>query len=574
MHFTGGEKVARFTNLAITILAGALLVAFAYFAYQGHRVTELAGAAAIVTDLKTLPYYAFRSFLRMLAAYILSFVFSLVYGYKAGSDRRAEKILLPVLDVLQSVPILGFFPAAVYFFINLFRGSILGIELASIFLIFTSQVWNMTFGFYESLRTIPKYLSEACSVYGLNEYLRLKRLYLPAGIPKLVYNSILSWAGGWYFLIAAEIIALGPIEYSLPGLGSYLIRTVEKGELGLTLAGLLTLIFIIGLMNIFIWRPLAFWSEKFKYEFDGGGGQGKPKGLGYRLWWQAPVFSWVRAKAVAVFGALIAAIETRGLKHYGILKATTMLGRLFSWGAGLLLLYALVRGLGALAVLLSSPWEPELFAIPKAIFYSFLRLAAAYLLSLAWTLPVAIWLGHNERAYEILTPVFEVLASVPATALFPVIVFVVIRLTGKMDVVSVLLLLTGMQWYLLFNLIAGVRNIPRDIKQAASAFGVKGLLYLRRVVFPAMIPSLITGSITAWGGGWNALIVAEYIVYAGRTFAVFGIGSLLDEATYGTGNFQVIWASLIAMMITIILMNRLVWRPLFTRATARFRIEG
>lgn len=564
--------MARFTNLAITVLVGASLAAFAYFAYQGHQVTELAGQTTIVTDIKVLPYYTFRSFLRMLAAFILSLVFSLFYGYKAGTDQRAEKILLPVLDVLQSVPILGFFPAAVYFFINLFQGNVVGIELASIFLIFTSQAWNITFGFYESLKTIPKPLAEACTVYGLDGYLRVKRLYLPAGIPKLVYNSILSWAGGWYFLIAAEIIALGPIEYSLPGLGSYLIRTMEKGELGLTLAGLVSLILIISLMNIFIWRPFTFWSEKFKYEFDGGG-QRLPRGLGYRLWWQAPVFSWLRAKAVAVLGALILAIETYGAKFYRLIKTAQILGRVFSWGAGLLLLYALVRGFWALVMLLSSPWQPEVLAIPKAIFYSFLRLAAAYLLSLAWTLPVSIWLGHNERAYEILTPVFEVLASVPATALFPIIIFAVIQLTGGLDVAAILLLLTGMQWYLLFNLMASVKNIPGDIKQAAAAFGVRGVLYLRRVVVPAMIPSLITGSITAWGGGWNALIVAEYIVYAGQTFTVFGIGSLLDQATYGTGDFQVIWSSLMAMTVTIILMNRFVWRPLFAWAASRYKIE-
>ncbi|MGB9661935.1 MAG: ABC transporter permease [Moorellaceae bacterium] len=566
--------MARVTNMAITLLVGISLAAFAYFAYQGHRITELAGQSTIVTSIKVLPYYAFRSFLRMLAAYLLSLVFSLFYGYKAGTDRRAEKILLPVLDVLQSVPILGFFPAAVYFFINLFRGSTIGIELASIFLIFTSQAWNMTFGFYESLRTVPKSLAEACAVYGLKGYLRLKRLYLPAGIPKLVYNSILSWAGGWYFLIAAEIIALGPIEYSLPGLGSYLIRTVEKGELGLTLAGLAALILVITLMNIFIWRPLTFWSERFKYEFDGGGSQAIPKGLGYRLWWQAPVFSWLRTETVNLLGAMVAAVEAQGWKFERLMKAGRILSYVFFWVGGLALLYALVRGLAALVVLLSLPWPPELWAIPKAVIYSFLRLTVAYLLSLAWTVPVAIWVGHNKKAYEVLTPVFEILASVPATALFPIIIFAVIQLTGRMEPAAVLLLLTGMQWYLLFNLIASVKNIPEDIKQAAAAFGVRGIFYLQRVVFPAMVPSLITGSITAWGGGWNALIVAEYIVYAGQTFAVFGIGSLLDQATYGTGNFQVIWSSLIAMMVTIIVMNRLVWRPLFAWAASRYKIEG
>lgn len=563
----------RVGNIVLTLFMAALLLAFAYFAYQGHHNVRLAGQGVVTTSLTVLPYYAFRSFLRMLAAYLLSLAFSLVYGYKAGTDPRAEKVLLPVLDILQSVPILGFFPAAIYFFVNLFHGSPLGIEMASVFLIFTSQAWNLTFGFYESAKTIPRHLAEACSAYGIEGYLRLKRLYLPAGIPKLVYNSVLSWAGGWYFLIAAEIIALGPVKYSLPGLGSYLMRTMEEGKVDLTLAGLATLITIIVTMNIFVWRPLIFWGERFKYEFDGGGDQ-LPRGLGYRLWWQAPVFSWLRKQVGRAGGILSARAEAWAVNFKEVVKGGYFLGRLFYWGLGLLLIYALGRGCWALILLFSSPWQKEVFLIPKALLYSFLRLGAAYLISLLWTLPVAIWLGHNKRAHALLGPIFEVLAAIPATALFPVIIFAVVRLTGTVDIGTVLLLLTGMQWYLLFNLIAGVRSIPGDLKRATSAFGLRGLLYLRRVVLPAVIPSLVTGSITAWGGGWNALIVGEYVVYAGQIFTAFGIGFLLDRATYTTGSFQVIWASLISMTLTIVLMNRFVWRPLYTWAASRYKIEG
>ncbi|PRR71096.1 hypothetical protein MHLNE_03670 [Moorella humiferrea] len=571
--------MARVTNLALTMMMTALLTAFAYFAYQGHQAVTLTGGTELVTGIGILPYYAFRSFLRMLGAYILSLTFSLIYGYKAGTDPRAERWLIPVLDILQSVPILGFFPAAVYFFVSLFKGSILGVELASIFLIFTSQAWNMAFGFYESLTTIPRDIKEATTAYGVTGWRRFFKLYLPAGIPKLVYNSIMSWAGGWYFLIAAEIIALGPVEYSLPGLGSYLVRTTERGELFRTMVGLLTLITLITLMNIFIWRPLSTWAENYKYEF-GGGGNHIPEGWGYRLWWQAPGFREVRLIVLKVGAYLSQAvegwafkIEKRTANWHFYRRMMTGVRSLINWILLLLVAYALIRGLIALFGLLLLPWQPEIFSIPKAIFFSFLRLLAAYFISLGWTLPVAIWIGHNDKAYKIMTPIFEILASVPATALFPVIVFFLVTLTGGMNLAAVLLVLTGMQWYLLFNLVAGVKSLPRDLKEVAAAFGLKGFHYLSRVVLPAMVPSLITGSITAWGGGWNALIVAEYVVYAGQTYTAFGIGSLLDTATYGTGNFQVIWFSLIAMMITIVFINRFFWRRLYEEAVTRFKIE-
>lgn len=563
----------RVSNVGLTVVTIALLSAFAYFAYHGHRITELAGQTTVLATLGILPYYALRSFLRMLAAYFLSLIFSLAYGYKAATDARAEKILLPVLDVLQSVPILGFFPAAIYFFVNLFRGSIWGIELASIFLIFTSQAWNMTFGFYESITTIPAELKEAADAYQVTGWRRFLKLYLPAGIPKLVYNSILSWSGGWYFLIAAEIITIGPVEYSLPGLGSYLIRTAEEGELGLTIAGLLALVTIITIMNTFIWHPLSTWAENFKYEFETGGGRQLPKGWGYRLWYEAPIFRDLRKLIVSGGSALGKAMISLGHKFPGRLYFPWV-GRLISWGLIFLLAYSLLRGLIALIELFLPPWQAEIFTIPQAILYSFLRLLGAYILSLLWTLPVAIWIGHNERAYEVLVPVFEVLASVPATALFPIIVFLLVGFTGGMELAAILLVLTGMQWYLLFNLIAGVKSIPRDMKEAAMVFGLRGSKYVRRVVLPALIPSLVTGSITAWGGGWNALIVSEYVVYAGQIYMTFGIGSLLDKAMYTTGNFQVIWSSLMTMVLVIVVLNRFFWRKLYEWAAARFSLEA
>ncbi|MCL4425440.1 MAG: ABC transporter permease subunit [Firmicutes bacterium] len=573
--------MGRKANLFTTVLGSAFVIAFLYSAYHGHRLATLAAQEKgdLVVNLGVLPYYAFRSFLRMLGAYLLSGIFTLLYGYRAGTDRKAARWLIPLLDILQSVPILGFFPAAIYVFVLLFQGREMGVELAAIFLIFTSQAWNMTFGFYESLITIPKSLLEAASAYELKGFLRFRRLYFPAGIPKLVYNSIMSWAGGWYFLIAAEIISIGPVKYSLPGLGSYLVRVTEKGELGLTIAGLLVLVTLIALMNAFIWQPLSLWAENYKYEFGSGGHRRRRGGLGQRLWQYVGFLLRLRREKATSTGW--GEIPARYGHRLGCLLASrrarplwVWLQRMAGWALGLGLTYLVARGVQTLILLLTTPWAPEMYTIPRAILFSWLRLGAAYLLSLLWTVPTAIWLGHNERAQEALMPFFEVLASVPATALFPIIVFSLVRFAGGMDLASVFLVLTGMQWYLLFNLVAGVRSIPRDLKEAAAAYGVQGLTYLRKVVLPALTPSLITGSITAWGGGWNALIVSEYVLYAGKVFSTFGIGSLLDQATYVSGNFQVIWSSLIAMIVSIVFMNHFLWRRLFEVATRRYRIEG
>ncbi|MHB9057644.1 MAG: ABC transporter permease subunit [Bacillota bacterium] len=566
----------------LLLLAGAL-----YFIYRRPPVIFHGGPPSLVVDARSIPYYASLSLARMAAAYVLALVFSIAYGYVAWANPPARRFLLPLLDVLQSVPVLGFFPAAVFFFVGLFHGGRIGLELAAVFLIFTSQAWNITFGVYESLTTIPRDLEEAAMAFGLGSGLRFNRLLLPAMVPKLVYNSMLSWAGGWYFLIACEIIALGPVNFTLPGLGSYLINTAQDGRLDLTMLGLGALILLIIALDLLLWRPLGVWANRFKYE-QTAGGPAPPSRL-LTMWRKWPVARWTTLAGLTVWsalrralrallgpprlglGAARAAIDRRwpGLAGRLGAAATRVAGWLILTGLG----YLVVRSVIALGELLLRPWPAEARAIPAALLASFLRLALAYLISLAWTVPVAYLIATNERAYQVVMPVFEVLASVPATALFPVIVFIIAGRAGGMNVAAVLLALTGMQWYLLFNLIAGVRSLPSDLREAAKAYGVRGRLYLFRVVLPSLFPSLVTGSITAWGGGWNALIIAEYVVYKGRTFTAFGIGALLDRATYSSGNLQMIWLSLISMVLIIITLNRVFWRPLYDLAARRFKIE-
>ncbi len=531
------------------------------------------------TALSQLPFYAVYSTLRMLFAYFFAFLFSVFYGYVAATVSKAEGPMIAVLDVLQSIPILGFFPVAVFFFVNLFQGSRLGVEIASVLLIFTSMAWNMAFGTYESFKTVPNDLIEAADGLGLHGWPKFKKALFPICIPRLIYNSMISWAGGWYFLIACEIISIGSIRYHLPGLGSFLIESVEEGRLERTFYGLFVLIVIIVLLDLFVWRPLSVWGEKFRYEFTATE-TSAPKSFALQWYRRLRVTKRWRRIGSVLANPMARLDPRRYLPQTGkrLVQETRQriwprlrkgIGYLFLGGLFLLIGWSfllLVEGL-------AQPLPSEAHQIPVALFASFLRLTVAYLFALAWTLPVAFWVGENPRALRIITPIAEIGASIPATALFPFFIVLAIHVLGGMNGAAILLILTGMQWYLLFNLIGGVQNIPGDLKEAAKGLGVSRWLYWKRLYLPAIFPALITGSITAWGGGWNALIVSEYVVYRHKIYSVTGIGAMLDKAIYESGNGQMILLTLITMVLAITLLNRFFWRKLFIYAVERYKID-
>jgi NitT/TauT family transport system permease protein len=530
--------------------------------------------------LTDLPGYAVASLLRMTAAFALSLAFSLPYGYYAATRPAAGKILIPILDILQSVPVLGFFPAAVYFFVALAGGRRLGVEMASVFLIFTGQAWNMAFGVYESCSTLPVELREAAVSLGLGPGAIYRTLYFPFSIPRLVYNSIMSWAGGWYFLIACEIITVGPATFNLPGLGYFLSRSAEEGRAGYLLLGLGVLLgFVVG-MDFFLWRPLISWSSRFRYELSASSlqriiGQERKPLRGGRAVRQARLFlrrnlarAWQRTRSASerVFLWIRRCWRPAG-------KVLLRLVRAAGWAFCAAVVGLLAYGAYRLALLLAGPWPKEAARLPAAMGLSFLRMLAAYLISLGWTLPVAVWAGENKRVMGLVRPLAQIGASLPATALFPLMVYLAIQYAGGMNVASVLLILTGMQWYLLFNLLSGVDSIPQELKEAARSLGLSRWQTFRRLTLPAMVPALITGSVTGWGGGWNALIVSEYFKYAGKIHAVTGIGALLDRATYELGDMRLMVLSLLTMVIVIVGVNHFFWRRLYAFAADRFRLE-
>jgi NitT/TauT family transport system permease protein len=522
--------------------------------------------------LQHLPIVALNSLGRMLAAYGGALVFAIVYGVAAGRSKRAERILIPILDVLQSVPVLGFFPAAIYFFITVAHGGRVGIELAAIFLIFTGQAWNMAFGVYEAVTTLPADSSEAVRAFGLSPWRRFRELELPAAVPKLVYNSILSWAAGWYFLVACEIISIGKSSYSLPGLGSFIQRAMEAGDVRGMVAGILTLTAIVTLLDLLAWRPLTLWAEKYRFEFTAGSAG------------SSRVFDFYRrtgfARLLGSFWGRLWGLVDRPAETLEKLPAESPEGkmvRILRRAFNVVFLAVAAAGALALAGLLIAYLKPpvpaEALQIPRALLFSIARLLAAYAISLLWTVPLALWVGEKDSVARVVTPVAEIAASIPATAFFPLIVFLVVRELGSINVAAVLLVLTGMQWYLLFNALAGARQVPGEIKEMTRSFGLSFPARARKALLPAMAPSLVTGSVTAWGGGWNALILSEYVTYGKKVYEAPGIGQLLVKATL-SGNSRLLAWSLVSMIAVIGILNRLVWRRLYAAASVRFRIDA
>jgi NitT/TauT family transport system permease protein len=569
---------------------------------RGIHRRGLIGLAALIAPLATVPLipgmvgqlptaalFLSYSFGRMAAAYGLSLAFALGYGYLAATRRSYERVLLPILDILQSIPILGFFPAAVIFFVALTGpGSFLGPNLASVFLIFTSMSWNMAFGVYESLRGIPPDLKEASEAFGLRGPSRLRRLFLPATVNRLVYNSILSWTAGWFFLVAAEIIST---KVTLPGIGSYLYSAAQADNAPELLAGLLVLGALIVAMDLLLWRNLSSWAERFRYDQAPSGDAGPAvtplvPGASGRVTraagWMARGFvsgvSRVRAPFVSLGSVTVGRLR-RGAErrpstlskkalHYGLLGTVLVLG----WLALIAISVELFR-------LFTGPITPavggDLRLLPLAALLSLSRVVGAYLLCLGITLPLAIGFARSRSATRYGLPLVQIIASFPATALFPLFLVVLLAPLGG-EAVAILFLITGMIWYLFFNLYSGLRSLPPDLEEAGRSLGLKGRTYYRRFVLPGIFSAFVTGSITAFGGGWNTLILAEYLGVGGGTshLQLLGLGEFIDIGWAQQPQGLVLMAgALLTMVAVVITLNELLWKPLYRRASGRYRYD-
>jgi NitT/TauT family transport system permease protein len=563
-------------NPPFTLGDGLILLGLATLLYVGVRLAFNAPAVVTGPEISlsplAIPWYALLSVGRMAAAYFLSLVFSLFYGYAAARNRTARLVLMPLLDVLQSVPILSFLPVVLLSFTAILPESIAA-ELAAIVLIFTSQVWNMTFSFYQSMITIPSELREAAAIFRFDPWIRFKTLELPFAAIGLLWNSMMSWSGGWFFLMAAEIFVVGSRDFRLPGLGSYLQTAASAGNLSAVLWGMAALVLVIVLLDQLVWRPLLAWADKFKVEMVEG---------------DEPPTSWfldllARAWLVEQFGTRVwrpfsewidSRLQGRLSGHIASPERTSAEGQP-SWAAiglgvafGVVVLYGGYRAAVLLLTLPASAWAQ----LGAGLGATFLRVAVSLLIALLWTIPVGVAIGTNRRLATFLQPLVQVVAAIPATALFPVLLLALLEAPGGLNIAAIMLMLMGTQWYLLFNVIAGAAAIPLDLRYTTDLLRLSSLDRWRTLILPALFPYIITGAITASGGAWNASIVAEHVEFGGQTYMVVGLGALIAQAT-GAGDYALLLAATLVMIVVVVFINRTFWRKLYQLAEERYRME-
>ena len=529
--------------------------------------------AHILQSPRALPLYALYSLVRIGVAYALSLMFALAYGYIAAKSRRAEIVLIPLLDILQSIPVLSFLPGVMLAMVALFPHRQIGAELGSILLIFTGQVWNIAFSFYSSLKTEPRELKEAARIYRFGHWQRFAQLDLPFSTIGLVWNSMMSVAGGWFFLMACEMFVLGDRDFRLPGLGSFLQTAAGKGDTRAILYGLAAMIGVIVLLDQLIWRPVIVWADKFKFE-QVEVAKSKPSTLlqlvgraavvirMYRLLVR-PVINWLTlsfASGASKAGASLSGAKRRlSLPWFAAIFGAAMLAAI---GVAV---YQGVRELSGLH-------HQDYLTLLRSASFTFLRVNAALLLGALWTVPVGVAIASNPRLSKIAQPLVQLAASIPATALFPVLLLFLIHLRWGLEIAAMLLMLLGTQWYILFNVIAGAMAVPTDLKEVARIFCFTTWDRWRYLTLPAIFPYLITGMITASGGAWNASIIAEYFHFQGHIVSAPGLGSTISRAS-DSGRFDLLLASTLIMATIVVLMNRLVWRRLYRLASTRFKLE-
>ncbi len=551
--------------LVVAVLA-AIIAVGVDIAHRAGGPPQVRGPS-LALSAAALPGYAGLSTARMLAAYVLSLGFSLAYGSAAASSARAGRVLLPVLDVLQSVPILSFLPVVVLALAAMLPVRVAA-EVAAIALIFTSQAWNLTFAWYQSLTTVPEELREAASVFRLNAWLRLRLLNLPFACLSLVWNSMMSWAGGWFFLMAAEAFTVGGRDYRLPGLGSFLKEAADRGVGAAIAAGALALVAVIVSLDQLVWRPMLAWAYRFRLEtIDGSspptswalGAMRGSRMLGWaRRRWLPPVAEWLDARMVSRFPAVDERRHVRHIKVWPFVLPSVV--GLLAFGAW--------RGGHLLTSVQAEQWT----RIATGVGVTTLRVAAALVVALVWTIPVGVAIGCNHTLARWLQPLVQIAASLPATALFPVLAIVLLRLPGGMDSGAVVLLLLGTQWYLLFNIIAGAQAIPKDLEYTAVLLGMGRAQRWTTLLLPALAPYLVTGLITSAGGAWNASIVAEYVQFRAQTIQVTGVGALI-AASSAAGDYPILLAATLSMVVTVVALNQLLWRRLYRLAENRYRLD-
>jgi len=521
---------------------------------------ELRPTVVISLSPWALPGYTLLSLSRGLLAYALSLAFTLVYGYWAAKDRIAGRVLIPLLDVLQSVPVLGFMPGLVLALVAAFPHSNVGLELAAVLMIFTGQAWNMTFSFYHSLRSIPGDLDEAATMYRFDWHERLRRLELPFAAIGLVWNSMMSMAGGWFFLMINEAFVLGDKDFRLPGLGSYMSEAAAQGDTRAMACAVLAMTVMIVALDQLLWRPVVVWAQKFRVDESG-------QSEAMRSWFLDLLR---RSRLIAWVGARVQRARPsrpprppRTPRAHGAARV--------SLGIFVGLVAVMLLGAWKLVGLLAPVTGHEWLVTAESGFVTLGRVLLATAAGTVWALPAGLAIGLSPRLSRFLQPVVQVVASFPAPMLFPAAIVVMSAVGISLGVGSVVLMLLGTQWYVLFNVVAGATAIPADLREAAHAFRMGKLQRFTTLYFPAVFPYLVTGWVTAAGGAWNASIVAEYVTFRGQTLGTIGLGAQISSAA-ANARFPLLAASILVMSAMVVAFNRLVWRRANELAQRRFSL--
>ncbi len=560
----------RFKPLDVIVGAGVLLLIYVVVRVGAGARAPVHPSATISLSPSNLPYYAARSLLRMFIALVLSYAFSLGYAYVAARSRRWRRVLIPALDILQSVPVLGFLAITVTFFVALSPGSELGYECAAIFAVFTSQAWNITFSFYHSLISQPADFDEASKLMGLSRWKRFWTIDVPGGAIGLVWNGMMSFGGSWFFLTASELITVGNRKYTLPGVGSYVGVAESEGKLADVVWGIITMIIIILVVNFFFWRPLVAYVEKFRNEqseselkarsllLDTLRRSNWPRALGRGRQALALPVNRVMGRVTGIDDQSLGVHETR--RRAADVAFFAVLTIALGFGLYSMLTY-IATGADGLAVFGTAFTDG---------FVTFLRVVTVVAIASVLWVPVGVWIGFNPRVAQFMQPIVQILASFPANFIFPFAIVVFLDIGLPLNFGAIVLMALGTQWYVLFNVIAGASAVPSDLKEAMDNLGVRGWDRWRRFVLPSIFPAYVTGAITAAGGAWNATIVAEIVSYNHKQLVAKGLGSFIALNSGSTHLLPELFAGLLVMSLYVTGLNVLVWRRLYKLAETRF----
>jgi NitT/TauT family transport system permease protein len=526
---------------------------------------------SITLDYTALPYYALRSTLRMFLALGASFLFTFTYATLAAKSRRAEMVLIPLLDVLQSVPVLGFLSFTVTFFLGLFPGSTLGAECAAIFAIFTAQAWNMAFSFYQSLTTVPRDLDEVTKGFRLTGWQRFWCLEAPFGVPGLLWNTMMSMSGSWFFVVASEAISVGDTTISLPGIGSYLALAIDQRRIDAVIAAMLVMLVVILAYDQLVFRPVVAWSGKFRVELSVGQTDDDP--------WMLTLFKRTRFLRIIAdtLGGLFERFAYLKLGWPNLIPSQVAgdprVARWLdmAWYAAIAIFIGWSVYEVVTFVTRELSWHDVLLTVGLTLI-TMLRVVILLALATLFWVPISVWIGLRPAVARRVQPLAQFLAAFPVNVVFPIAVVLILRLALNPDVWLSFLIIFGTQWYIVFNVIAGAAAFPNDLKEAANTYGAKGAQWWREVMLPGIFPYFVTGALTASGGSWNASIVAEYVKWGNDKVSAHGIGSYIAAAT-DAGDYPKIVLGVTVMSLFVILFNRLLWRPLFAYGERRLRLN-